>query len=478
MNADPRHTHGHLDFFRCVCGPRAVLTDPQAQAPYLEERRGRFSGTAMAVVLPGSTAEVAAVVQYAHAQGIAMVPQGGHTGLCGGAVPDASGRQIILNLRRMRDILSIDTLEGTVTVQAGCRLADLQQAVEAKGWYFPLSLASAGECQIGGNLATNAGGHNVLRYGNVRELCRGLEVVLADGRVWSDLSGLPKNNSGYDLKQLFIGSEGTLGVITTAVLRLVRQPRQQLVALVPVPDIATALRLFGAINDEMGEALTAFELMSDFSMMLVARHFPEVVASLPLNSAWSVLVELSRPGTAEDLLSSFSGALDRSIGRTEMNDAVVARDLVQGSRLWAIRNAIPDAQRREGPSIKHDISLPRGQIAGFISELYPLLQDRCSGVRPCVFGHLGDGNLHFNLSAPSAGEAQGFVLQRERLERLVHDRVVAHGGSFSAEHGIGQLKRNEMARYKDEVTLDLMQRIKYALDPDNVMNPGKVLPDR
>ncbi|MFZ5533874.1 MAG: FAD-binding oxidoreductase [Pseudomonadota bacterium] len=474
---DPARPDPDLAFFRQVCGARGVVTDLADQSDYLREPRGRFTGVARAVVLPGSTAEVAAVVQYAHAHGIAIVPQGGQTGLCGGAMPDDTGRQVILNLKRMRRILAFDSAEGTVTVQAGCRLAELQQAAASNGWWFPLSLASSGDCQIGGNLATNAGGHNVLRYGNVRELCRGLEVVLADGRVWSDLKGLAKDNSGYDLKQLFIGAEGTLGIITAAVLRLVPQPAQQALMLVPLPDVATALQLFGHLNAAFGEAVTAFELMSAFSVDLVARYFPDLPVPRMNGSPWCVLIELSRTSAGTDLTSELAGVLDASAGGEGLRDAVMAADRRQMDRLWAVRNAIPDAQRCEGPSIKHDISLPRERMAPFIAEVLPLLQACCPGVRPCIFGHLGDGNLHFNLSAPTDGDAAAFLTQRAGLERLVHDRVVAHGGSFAAEHGVGQLKRGEMARYKDAVTLDLMQRVKRALDPQGILNPGKVLPE-
>lgn len=467
----------HLAFFRTVCGARSVRSTPQDLAPYLEEPRGRFTGAALAVVLPGSTAEVAAVVQYAHTHGIAIVPQGGQTGLCGGALPDASGRQIVLNLKRMRRVLALDPVEATVTVEAGCRLAEVQAAADAAGLWFPLSLASAGECQIGGNLATNAGGHNVLRYGNVRELCLGLEVVLADGRIWSDLKGLRKDNSGYDLKQLFIGAEGTLGVITAAVLRLLPHPAQQMTAQVAVSDPAAALRLLGRLSGAVGEALTAFELMSAFSLELVARHFPDLPARQLETSPWSVLLELSGAGSDAGLSDRLSQILEAALRAGEIHDAVVARNMSQGALLWAVRNAIPDAQRREGPSIKHDIALPRARMATFIGEMLPLLESRFPGARPCVFGHLGDGNLHFNLSLPQGGDDKTFLDQRGALERLVHDRVVAQGGSFSAEHGIGQLKRGEMARYKDAVTLDLMRTLKRALDPHDVMNPGKVLPD-
>jgi len=317
----------------------------------------------------------------------------------------------------------------------------------------------------------------VLRYGNVRELCLGLEVVLADGRIWSDLKGLRKDNSGYDLKQLFIGAEGTLGVITAAVLRLVPHPAQQVTAQVAVSDPAAALRLLGRLSGAVGEALTAFELMSAFSLELVARHFPDLPARQLETSPWSVLLELSGASSDDGLSDRLSQILDAALRAGEIRDAVVARNVSQGARLWAVRNAIPDAQRREGPSIKHDIALPRARMASFITEMLPLLENRFPGARPCVFGHLGDGNLHFNLSLPQGSDVQAFLDQRDALERLVHDRVVARGGSFSAEHGIGQLKRGEMARYKDAVTLDLMRTLKRALDPHNMMNPGKVLPD-
>jgi len=317
----------------------------------------------------------------------------------------------------------------------------------------------------------------VLRYGNVRELCLGMEVVLADGRVWADLKGLRKDNSGYDLKQLFIGAEGTLGIITAAVLRLLPHPAQQMTAQVAVPDPAAALRLLGRLSGVMGEALTAFELMSAFSLELVARHFPDLPARQLEASPWNVLLELSGTSSDMGLSDRLSQILEAALHEGEIRDAVVARNTSQGARLWAVRNAIPDAQRREGPSIKHDIALPRARIASFIEEMLPILENRCPGVRPCVFGHLGDGNLHFNLSLPQGAEAGVFLAQREALERLVHDHVVAQGGTFSAEHGIGQLKRGEMARYKDAVTLDLMLTLKRALDPHNLMNPGKLLPD-
>ncbi|MBK7745593.1 MAG: FAD-binding oxidoreductase [Betaproteobacteria bacterium] len=455
-------------------GTAQVLTATADTAPYLTDWRGRFHGRALAIVRPGSTAEVAAVVQACAEAETAVVAQGGNTGHCGGATPDASGDAVLLSLVRLDRVRAVDAENGTLTVEAGMTLAAVQQAAAEAGLHFPLSLAAEGSCTIGGNIATNAGGTAVLRFGNARELVLGLEVVLADGRIWNGLRGLRKDNTGYDLKQLFIGAEGTLGVVTAAVLKLFAAPRVRATALVAVADPPAAVALLGRLKQALGDRLVGFELMSALSLALSRKHQPRLPDPLP-GHPWYALIEAhdSAPDApvATMVEQALAAALDEGIAR----DATLAQSGEQAAALWQLRENIAEAQRREGPNIKHDISLPVSSIPAFLAEAAAALQAAFPGVRLVTFGHLGDGNLHYNLAGPEAEAAETFMAHTAAANRIVHDLVAAHGGSISAEHGIGQLKREELVRYKSEIELELMRRVKTALDPLGILNPGKVL---
>ena len=444
---------------------------------YEVDWRGRYHGNALAVVRPGCTAEVAAVVRLCAAHGVPIVPQGGNTGLVGGGVPDGSGQQLVLNLSRMHRVRAIDTDNLTATVEAGCVLQALQAEAEAHDLLFPLRLGSEGSCTIGGNLASNAGGTQVLRYGNARELCLGLEVVTASGEVWDGLSGLRKDNTGYDLRDLFIGSEGTLGIITAATLKLFPRPAACLVALAACPDLESAVGLLRIARRRLDAALTGFEVVERFAMGLVARHFPQLRQPLQ-GAAWTVLLELSA-GSDEAARSLFEAVLDEAARTTLVTDSAIATSTMQARELWQLRESIPMAQAREGLNIKHDIALPVSAIPAFLREVMPSLHDAVPGLRPVVYGHLGDGNLHFNLQAPEGMPADAFLQQYEpTLNRLVHDAAMAGGGTFSAEHGIGALKAGELALRKSPVALAMMHAIKQALDPHGLLNPGKLLAPR
>jgi len=452
------------------------LDQPDAMAPYLREWRGAFEGRAAAVVRPADTDQVAAVVAECHRSGIGVVPQSGNTGLCGGAAATDEA-WIVLSLDRMRRIRAVDPENFTIIADAGCVLAELHEAARKVDRMFPLSLAAEGSCRIGGNLATNAGGNNVLRYGTARDLVLGLEVVLPDGRVWNGLSELRKDNTGYDLKQLFIGAEGTLGVITAAVLKLFPALRERRTALVAVPGSRQAITLLARLRSGSGEAVSACELIGRTALTLAARHLPQCSDPFDREHPWYLLVELTtaRPqaGLREVLESVLSEALEEGL----VQDAVIAESEAQADSLWAIRDGIPEAQTREGASIKHDISVPVSRVPELLETAGARVEAALPGVRVCAFGHIGDGNIHFNLSQPQDGDGEAFLAERRGLNRIVHDVVADLGGSFSAEHGIGRLKLDDMRHYRDGVTLDLMRAIKHTLDPDGIMNPGAVLPD-
>jgi FAD/FMN-containing dehydrogenase len=459
-----------------ICGPHNVLTAPADVAPYLTDWRGRYHGAALAVVRPGSTAEVADIVRTCGAASVPIVPQGGNTSLCGGATPDTSGHAVVLALARMNRVRALDVQNATITVEAGATLHAVQHAAAEAGMRFPLSLASEGSCTIGGNLSTNAGGTAVLRYGNAREFVLGLEVVLADGSCWDGLRGLRKDNTGYDLKQWFIGAEGTLGIITAAELKLYPAPSAAVTALAGVADVRAAIALLRLLRALLGDRVEGFELISALAMELSRKHTPGAVDALP-GMPWTVLVESKDNGSEAALVTKVEAALGAALEQGIVRDATVAQTGAQAQALWALRENISDAQRMEGPNIKHDISLPVSAIPAFLAEAGSALAAALPGVRCVVFGHLGDGNLHYNLSAPAGAAAQDFMDNAPRANRIVHDLVHAHGGSISAEHGIGQLKRDELTRYKSAVELDLMRRLKAALDPANLLNPGKVLPE-
>ncbi len=465
-------------FIQALCGAvgtQRVLTAPTDMAPYLSDWRGRYQGAARAVVLPSSTQEVAAIVCLCVTEGVPIVPQGGNTGLCGGATPAEDGRAIVLSLERMNRIRAVDGDNNTITVEAGCTLAALQQAALDAGRLFPLSLASEGSCRVGGNLSTNAGGVQVLRYGNMRELTLGLEVVLADGRIWDGLRGLRKDNTGYDLKQLFIGAEGTLGIITAAVLKLFPAIGQRGTAWLAVPDPAAAIRLLGLMRSLCGERITAFEIIGRAALDLVLQHIPGARAPLESDGDWSVLIELSDSSGAVDLAVELEAALGQALAQGLVDDAVIAHSLAQAQALWSLRENISEAQRLEGISVKHDIAVPVSRIPEFLERAQAMLLQAWPDIRIVAFGHIGDGNLHYNLSKPVELENKDFIARTPELNRKVHDLVAALGGSISAEHGLGQLKRDELVRYKSDVELDMMRAIKQALDPAGLMNPGKVL---
>jgi FAD/FMN-containing dehydrogenase len=460
---------------RDLIGAAHVLTDPADTALYLTDQRRRFSGSALAVLRPGDRDQVAALVRLCVQHRTPIVPQGGNTGLVLGSVPDASGSAVVLSLGRLNRIRAVDTINNTMTVESGCILQTIQERAAEQGRLFPLSLAAQGSCTIGGNLSTNAGGTGVLRYGNTRDLCLGLEVVTAQGELLSNLRGLRKDNTGYDLRNLFIGAEGTLGVITAAVLKLFPQPKARLTALAALRTPQQALTLLTMAQDRCAAALTAFELMSDTCMQLVAKHFPHLHSPFPAQHQQYVLLELSDSESethAEALLQRVLGdALEAGL----IDDAVVASSLAQSASLWALREHVSEAQAREGKNIKHDISVPISRIGDFIDATDALLQQRFPGCRMVTFGHLGDGNLHYNVSAPDGVGDLQFIAAQPDVNLTVHDSVDRHGGSISAEHGIGALKREEMLRYKSPVELQLMRSIKQALDPLGLMNPGKVL---
>ena len=463
-----------LPALKAIVGDTHVLTSAADSAPYLTDWRGRYHGQALAVVRPGSTAEVAAVVRCCAEVGVAIVPQGGNTGLCGGATPHAEGEELLVSLTRLNRVRAIDADNATMTVEAGVPLAGVQDAAAHAGLLFPLSLAAEGSCLIGGNLSTNAGGTAVLRYGNARDLVLGLEVVLADGRVWDGLKGLRKDNTGYDLKQLFLGSEGTLGIITAAVLKLFPRPRSSVTAWAAAADVASAVKLLRAMRTALGDRLTGFELVSADCVTLARAQFPSLPDPLP-GHAWFALIQADDAAAGASLISEVETALADAISDETARDAIIAQSDMQAAALWALREHIPEAQRLEGPNVKHDISVPVSRIPDFLDQARVALDAVFPGVRYVVFGHLGDGNLHYNLSAPPGGDAAAFVAATPRANRIVYDLTAEHGGSFSAEHGVGQMKREELLRYKPAIEVELMRRVKRALDPAGLLNPGKVV---
>ena len=455
-------------------GAPYVLTDLAAMQPYLLDWRGRYHGRAFAVVRPGNTAEVAAVVGACADAQAGIVPQGGNTGMCGGATPDDSGHAVVLSLLRMNRVRATDPANATITVEAGAPLATVQAAAAAAGLYFPLSLGSEGSCTIGGNLSTNAGGTAVLRFGNARDLVLGLEVVLADGRVWDGLRSLRKDNTGYDLKHLFVGAEGTLGVITAAVLKLFPAPAHRATALAAVADPQRAVDLLRGLKLSLGDRLVGFELISGVALALCRKHHPELPDPLP-GHAWYVLVQADDTAAGGTLPADMEQAFGTALERGDALDVAIAQSGEQAQTLWALRENISEAQRREGLNIKHDISLPVSVIPEFLLTAETALTRAFPGVRFVVFGHLGDGNLHYNLSAPANESSAHFLANAPAANRIVHDMVAARAGSISAEHGIGQLKRAELTHYKSALEIELMRAVKFALDPSGLLNPGKVL---
>mgnify|MGYP006363579085 CR=1 FL=1 len=456
---------------RLRVGDAAVLDAPPAEL--LTDQRGLYQGAVAAVVAPQSTAQVASLLAYCHEQRISVVPQGGNTGYCGGATPDASGSQLLLLLSGLKAIRAVDPDNYSLTAEAGCILATIKQAAAAAQRYFPLALGSEGSCQLGGNLSTNAGGLNVLRYGMTRDLVLGLEVVLADGRVLDTLRALRKDNTGYDIKSLFIGAEGTLGVITAATLKLLPQPLASATAFVAIPSPAQAVALLARLRAVSGERVASFELIPRIAIELTTRLIAGVADPLDDSSPWYLLVELTSSAADEQLNACLDQALEAAMNAGEISNASVAQNERQRSDFWRLRESIPAAQRRAGASLKHDVSLPITALPRFVAVASAWVAQHVPEGYLVAYGHVGDGNLHFNINASGAGEA---LLRREaEIKRVIHDLVHEMHGSFSAEHGIGQLKLEELERYTDPVELELMRTLKQAFDPRGILNPGKVL---
>ena len=464
-----------LDRFVAIVGARHALRDPAETGPFVTERRGLWPGATPLVLRPGSVAEVSAILKLASETGTPVVPQGGNTGLVGGQVPDMTGSEVVLSLSRLAAIREIDTASNAIVAEAGVTLHALREAADAAGRLFPLSLASQGTAQIGGNLSSNAGGTGVLAYGNARELCLGVEVVLPTGEVLDDLRKLKKDNTGYDLKNLFIGAEGTLGVITAAVLKLFPRPKGREVAWVGLRSPEAALSLFSLASERAGASLTAFELMIGESLVFVLRHVPGAAAPLASAHPWHVLMEISSGRSSEDARGLIEEILAEGIERGLVGDAVLAASTAQAEALWKLRESMSDAQRHEGASIKHDISVPVAAIPDFIAEAWRAVTALEPRARLVAFGHMGDGNLHYNVSQPVGVEPASFLARYREINDAVHAVVRGFNGSISAEHGIGRMKRDELIATAPPVAIDLMRRIKIAFDPAGIMNPNKVI---
>lgn len=478
LRANADRVMPHADLLRTlhdIVGDRGVLSAAADVAPFLRDVRGLFQGRTPLVLRPGSVDEVAKILAACNAAGAGVVPHGGNTSYCGGATPDATGEQIVLSLARMNRVRSIEPLNYAITVEAGCVLANVQQAAAGADRFFPLSLGAEGSCQIGGNLSTNAGGTAVLRYGMARDLVLGIEAVLADGSVLDGLGSLRKDNTGYDVKSLFVGAEGTLGVITAATLKLFPAVAVRATALVAIPSMQVAVRLLAELRAASTDRITACEIMARSALELVLRHVPSTTDPFDAPHPWYLLIELQGSLASEPLAALLEEALGLALERGDLLDAVIAASANQRNGLWKLRESIPEAMALEGAQIKHDVSVPIAQMPRFADEAGAWILAQVPGARLIPFGHIGDGNLHFNVSQPAGGDGLAFLARSTEIERGVHDIAHAHGGSFSAEHGIGRHKRGELARYTGEVELQMMRAVKNALDPRGIMNPGKVL---
>ncbi|WP_275789312.1 FAD-binding oxidoreductase [Pararhizobium gei] len=461
--------------FTTIVGAANALTEPGDLAPYLVESRGLYKGTTPLVLKPGTVEEVSQILKLATETGAAIVPQGGNTGHVAGQIPRTGAADIVLSLQRLNRIRDMDPVGNVIVADAGCILADIQKAAEAHDRLFPLSLGSEGSCRIGGNLSTNAGGTAVLAYGNMRQLCLGLEVVLPTGEIWDGLRRLKKDNTGYDLRDLFIGAEGTLGVITGAVLKLFPQPLGHQVAFAGLRSVEDALDMFDKAASLCGPALTGFELMPRLGVEFTARHIPGVRDPLQTVHAWYVLIDISTSDSAETAERMMNQLLENAISTGLVENAVLAASEAQRRSLWHMRESMSPAQKPEGGSIKHDVSVPVSSIPAFMAQADAAVMKAIPGARICAFGHMGDGNIHYNISQPVGADIQAFIGRWREINAIVHGIVLAYNGSISAEHGIGQLKRDELAQVRSPIEIDLMQRIKHAFDPAGIMNPGKVL---
>lgn len=460
-----------IDELKNIVGQDGWSTDADELQPHLTEWRDTWTGKTLLLVSPASTEQVSEILRACHAAGTAVVPQGGNTGLCGGAIPDSSGEQVLLSLARMNRIRTLDQSDYSVTVDAGCTLASVQEAADKAGRFFPLSLAAEGSCQIGGNLSTNAGGINVLRYGTARAQALGLEVVLADGTIWDGLRSLRKDTAGYDLKQLFIGAEGTLGIITAACLRLYPPVKNARTAFLAMASPHDAVTIYARLRQDMSDQLQAFELIPKRALRYVERHIPDTRMPMEMDSDWYVLLEAGNVADA----TSFEGKLTALMEDGVIEDAVIAKNKAESQHLWRIRHSISEAQKREGASLKHDVSVPVARVGEFIEAAEAAVANSMPGIRPVPFGHVGDGNIHFNLSQPKDMEAGKFLAARESQAKVVYDIVAAFDGSISAEHGVGQAKREQLTTYRSATEITLMRSLKRALDPGNILNPGKVI---
>ena len=460
-----------VDELKAIVGSGGWKTAPEDLKPYLTEWRGRYTGKTPILVAPASTGEVSQIVRTCRNAGVGIVPQGGNTGLCGGSIPDSSGDQVLLSLARMNRIRGIDPLDFSIEVEAGCVLAAIQDAAKGAGVYFPLSLSAEGSCQIGGNLATNAGGVNVIRYGSARAMVLGLEVVLADGSVLNGLRSVRKDNAGYDLKQLFVGSEGTLGIITAATLRLFPDPGETATALLAIRQSGDAVRLLARLRAALADRIEAFELISGPIMELVERHIPDSKLPFDEKHAWFVLVEAATGDGAD----AFEQALLAAVVDSAVIDAVIAKNAAEADRLWRLRHSVAEAERQAGEAVKHDISVPISRLQEFLTRGDEMLAALAPDAQLLAFGHVGDGNLHYNVTLPqnsSAGEAGALA---HRVTDAIYDLVAEMGGSFSAEHGVGTIKKAYLAKYRAGTEVELMRQLKNALDPENTFNPGKII---